>query len=102
MPPKKREKTLDDYIQEAAGQTKPFRLPISDDLTLEIEAPSLNAMIEFENTLDGLKRLELVVGKDHYEKLIELLGDKPYLVFNKITDDIRDHFGLGETPASPS
>ena len=102
MSAKKREKTLDDYIQEADTEIPPFRLPVNEEITIEIPAPSLNAMIEFDDELDTMKRIRLIAGDANYDKLIELLGGKNFQVFNKITDDIRKHFKLGESDASPA
>jgi hypothetical protein len=89
-------KTWDEYVEEA--KIEPFRLPISDDETLVIEAPTGAALIQI---MRGLREgdLELILASltgDQWERLQELLGGVGHKAMPKLTEDLMDHFDLYE------
>lgn len=86
----------DQYVEEA--KIEPFRLRISDDETLVIEAPTGGALM---NIMRGLRSgdLELILvslAGDHWQRLEELFGTAGHKVLPKLTEDMMDHFDLYE------
>lgn len=86
----------DTYVEEA--KIEPFRLRISDDETLVIEAPTGAALM---NIMRGLRAgdLELILvslAGDNWERLEELFGHAGHKALPKLTEDLMDHFDLYE------
>jgi hypothetical protein len=89
-------KTWNQYVEEA--KIEPFRLPVSDDETLVIEAPTGTALIQI---MRGLRTgdLELILASltgNQWERLQELLGGVGHKAMPKLTEDLMDHFDLYE------
>jgi hypothetical protein len=94
---KKAPKTYDlrTYVQEATKA--PFDLLVDDDTTISVPAPSVRVILELAKVPEDepLELLELFVG-DSFEDLFDAIGDCPAGVFEKLLEDLRKHFGLGE------
>ena len=96
MAHKQTEYTWDTYVEEA--KIEPFRLKVSDDETLVIEAPSGGALVQI---MRGLRAgdLELILSSlagDHWSRLQELFGKAGHKALPAITEDMMEHFDLYE------
>lgn len=89
-------KRWDTYVEEA--RIEPFRLQISDDETLVIEAPTGAALIQI---MRGLRAgdLEIILfslAGDHWPRIQELFGGVGHKAMPALTEDLMDHFDLYE------
>ena len=89
-------KTWNEYAEEA--KIEPFRLPVSEDETLVIEAPSGAALIHI---MQGLRDGDLVailssMTGDQWPRLEELFGDVGHKALPELTEDMMAHFDLYE------
>lgn len=96
MSRKQTEYTWDTYVEEA--RIEPFRLKVSDDETLAIEAPSGGALVQI---MRGLRAgdLELILSSlagDQWARLQELFGKAGHKALPALTEDLMDHFDLYE------
>lgn len=94
MPKTKQFKRWDEYVKEA--EKEPFELPISDDETLVIEAPTgvrmLNAARAFR---DGDPEAMLVaLCGDQWPRINELLGQAGFTAMQELSTDMMIHFDL--------
>jgi hypothetical protein len=89
-------KRWDSYVEEA--RIEPFRLQISDDETLVIDAPTGAALMHI---MQGLRigDLELVLSSitgDQWPRLQELFDHAGHKALPALTEDLMDHFDLYE------
>lgn len=89
-------KTWDEYTREA--KIEPFRLQISDEETLVIEAPSATALMQI---MHGLRAGDLEVilhalAGGSWSRLEELFGGVGHKAMPALTEDMMDHFDLYE------
>lgn len=81
------------YRAEAKGE--PFVLWIDDDEKLEVPRPTGDVMFELEEARTSKEVIGLLAG-DQADRLIEVLGAEDFAVMKAVSDDMREHFGLGE------
>lgn len=84
---------LADYRKQA--NKPPFPLELDEERTLEIPAPSTNALLDAQATADVREQLKLMTGVK-YEELLEVIGEEQGGVLKVLLKDLSDHFGLGE------
>lgn len=89
-------KTWDQYVDEA--KVEPFRLPVSEEETIVIEAPSGVALMRI---MQGIRSgdLELILRAltgEQWERITELLGGASHKALPSLTEDMLDHFDLYE------
>lgn len=88
---------FDQYVQDAA--VEPFRLEISPDETIVIEAPDGNAVLQLEEVGSSRERLRLLCG-EQFDRVVELIGNKPPAVLKRLSQDMARHFAVdpGQAP----
>lgn len=89
-------KTWDQYAEEA--KLEPFKLVISKDETLVIEAPTGTALMRITQ---GLRNgdMELVLralAGEQWDRIAELLSDAGHKALPALLEDLMDHFDLYE------
>ena len=89
-------KTWDQYVDEA--RVEPFRLPVSDEETLIVEAPSGVALMRI---MQGMRSgdLELILRAltgEQWDRINELLAGASHKALPSLTEDMLDHFDLYE------
>lgn len=89
-------KSWDNYVEEA--KIEPFRLRITDDETLVIEAPTGTALIRIMRGLREGDLEAILVGLtgEHWPRFEELLGGVSHKAMPKLTEDMMAHFDLYE------
>jgi hypothetical protein len=88
-------KTFSAYVAEANDGIEMFKLPVSEDETLEIGPPTgddLKLLAKAQRTQDVDLMAEAVFGQ-HAERLLELTGGENYIVVNMIVRDVMSHYG---------
>lgn len=92
------------YVREATKP--PFVLEIDgehDDgtpLTIEIECPDGDTMLEVEESGSSRTNIELLCGK-HADQVLELLGPAPAGAMSALVQDMMRHFGITPEQAPP-
>ena len=85
------EYSFDDYVAEA--RPAPFRLRIGNDDVIEIEYPNAETLLDIDEASSARRILQLLCG-DNWNRVFNLVRDKPGTVVERLAGDMRDHFGL--------
>jgi hypothetical protein len=94
--PKGKEFSLARYRREAKKYA-PFELWLDDDTCLSIAKPDVNQLLDAESAEragDGREALRCLCG-DQFDALISAIGGDDIDVLQAITEDMREHWGLG-------
>jgi hypothetical protein len=93
------------YVREATKP--PFVLEIDGDehldgvpMTIEIECPDGDTMLEVEESGSSRTNIELLCGK-HADQVLELLGPAPAGAMSALVQDMMRHFGITPEQAPP-
>ena len=81
---------FDQYVQDA--EVEPFRLQVSPDETIVIEAPDGETVLHLEE-VGSRERLQLLCG-DQFGRVMELVGKKPPAVLRRLSQDMASHFAV--------
>lgn len=81
----------DDYLKEA--RPAPFVLSIAHDDQIEIHAPDGTTALRIEDATSSREVLRLLCG-EHFDRIMELFGDKPFTALNRLATDMREHFNF--------
>jgi hypothetical protein len=96
--PKTQQQTArwDQYVEEA--RIEPFRLEVSDDETLVIEAPTGVSLMRIMRGLreGDLEAILIGLTGEQWPRLEELMGGVGHKAMPKLTEDLMDHFELYE------
>ena len=89
-------KRWDDYVAEAARD--PFQLPVSDDETIVIEAPSGASLIQFSRAhrAQDAEAMLIVLCGDQWSRIEQLLAKAGYRAMENLVTDMMMHFDLAE------
>lgn len=96
-------KRWDAYVAEASKP--PFKIPVSDDRTIEIGAPTGGQVMDLQRAEQrgDLEEMLRILCGDSADEVLELLRDAPAGVMMALLPDMTKHFGLdapGELLAS--
>jgi hypothetical protein len=96
--PKNQQQTVkwDQYVEEA--RIEPFRLEVSDDETLVIEAPSGVSLMRIMRGLreGDLEAILIGLTGEQWGRLEELMGGAGHKAMPKLVEDLMDYFELYE------
>lgn len=84
---------------QAKAERTPFELDVDTDRTIVIQPPSADQMFKLERALDSEEGVKIVCG-DAADEVLDLFRPLPAEVFEAFSDDLKKHFGLGESDAS--
>lgn len=89
-------KSFDQYVQEA--ELDPFELPVSEDHTLVISAPTGVQMLRFAEAYrsQDVQAMLWALTGDQWAELEPLLARAGYKAMNEILADLMIHFDLNE------
>jgi hypothetical protein len=96
MPKTQQTARWDQYVEEA--RIEPFRLEVSDDETLVIEAPTGVSLMRIMRGLreGDLEAILIGLTGEQWPRLEELMGGVGHKAMPKLTEDLMDHFELYE------
>jgi hypothetical protein len=96
MPKNQQTVKWDQYVDEA--RIEPFRLEVSDDETLVIEAPTGVSLIRImQGMREGdLEAILIGLTGDAWPRLQQLMGGVGHKAMPKLTEDLMDHFDIYE------
>jgi hypothetical protein len=94
--PKTQQQTArwDQYVEEA--RIEPFRLEVSDDETLVIEAPTGVSLMRIMRGLREGDLEAIIIGLtgDQWGRLQQLMGGAGHKAMPKLVEDLMDHFEI--------
>lgn len=96
-------KTWDSYVKEA--ELPQFELPVDDDTTYYIDAPTGGQVIEAQRlaAVGDLEAQLRVICGDAADDILPLIKSAPAGAMKEFLTDVMEHFGYsaGEAPTSP-
>lgn len=82
-------------LSEAVG---PFFLDLDDGHTIVVEVPDADDVADLDVTLSVPDQLDLLVGEDTADEILDLYATRPHSELVDLVDDIRAHFALLHPP----
>lgn len=91
--PSGKEFSLARYRKEATGE--PFVLWLDDDTSIEVPRPTGAVLMDVEEATSSREIIERLCG-DKAKEFLAAVSDEDFEVLRAVSQDMQQHFGLGE------